>query len=285
MSPPRVGAGGPDRAWVSWRLLREVVLRLHHGYEAVPRAARRRWWWSIAVGAALVQGLALALVAGARWAERTGALRWEQEVLHWFESLTLVSFNSALWLEGFANGFVLWLVMLYAAGVAAWRRLPLRALSILVGYTLVYAPIATGWLAWDRERPRMIAGGLTDPGGFFRSFPSGHMVQGMFAHGILIYFWIRAARRTSERAAAVLLWLTLAAVVVVARLRIGSHWPTDVMAGAVLGTAWLAAVIVALRSALPWSAEPLPAEPRDRATPGAPAASKPGEPDPPVRTG
>ena len=36
---------------------------------------------------------------------------------------------------------------------------------------------------------------------------------------------------------------------VVARLRLGAHWPTDIAAAALLGTAWVAVLILALRRA------------------------------------
>lgn len=234
----RAGTG-----WRSWRLLRDTIGRLHRGYEAVPRAARRRWWRAMAVGAALLQLLALGLVLATRRLESAGALGWEAGVVRWFARSAPFSFNTAMWLEGIANGFVLWAVMLLGGAVAARRGRPFLALSFLVGYSAAYLPILTGWLAWERERPHLIAGGIADPGGIFHSFPSGHMVQATFAYGLLLWLWRRASGSATERAAIVLLFLLLALVVGAGRVRVGAHWPTDVAAGFVLGVAWLAVVV------------------------------------------
>jgi undecaprenyl-diphosphatase len=45
----------------------------------------------------------------------------------------------------------------------------------------------------------------------------------------------------------VLLVLALASVVGLARLRLGAHWPSDVLAGFVLGAVWAVVLTVALR--------------------------------------
>jgi membrane-associated phospholipid phosphatase len=43
--------------------------------------------------------------------------------------------------------------------------------------------------------------------------------------------------------------LFIVTLVSVARVRLGSHWPCDIVAGAVLGVAWLSVVIIAFRRA------------------------------------
>jgi len=107
--------------------------------------------------------------------------------------------------------------------------------------------VLLGWHTWDRPRPHLIAGGLASPG--FHSFPSGHISQVVVSYGLFVYLWARATRSRSERAVAVLLLLALVAVVGLARLRLGAHWPSDIVAGALIGAAWLASVIAALRAA------------------------------------
>jgi len=53
-----------------------------------------------------------------------------------------------------------------------------------------------------------------------------------------------------EKTVAVALVSVLTALVSLARVRLGSHWPSDIVAGAVLGVMWVGVVIVAYRNAM-----------------------------------
>jgi undecaprenyl-diphosphatase len=89
--------------------------------------------------------------------------------------------------------------------------------------------------AWERTRPfiahpkdaHLFINGSHDP-----SFPSDHATA---AFAIAVSIWLR--HRTAGWLA-----LSLAAIVSVSRVAVGTHYPTDVLGGAVLGT--LAAVVL-----------------------------------------
>ncbi|HEX2081169.1 MAG TPA: phosphatase PAP2 family protein [Longimicrobium sp.] len=234
--------------WVSLRLLRECIRRLNRSYRALPPDVLRRWWGTLAGGLAAVFALTLAMVALGERLEAAGALAWERQVLRAFVDAAPVTFNTAMWMDAAGNGLVLWLGVLTFAALAAWHGYALRALTLLVGFTAAYLPFVAGWLLWERTRPMEVAAGIASPGGL-HSFPSGHVVQAAVAFGILAHLWASAAPRRAE---AVLAWTIASAgvaAVVVARLRLGAHWPTDVAGGAILGAAWLAVLVVALRRA------------------------------------
>lgn len=234
--------------WVSVRMLRECIRRLNRGYRAVPPGVLRRWWITLAVGLAAVWVLTIALVVIGQRMEVAGVMDWEGPALRRFVDAAPVTFNTAIWMDAAGNGLVLWLGILTFAALASWQGLALRALTLLVGFTAAYVPFVTGWLLWKRARPLEVAGGIATPGAL-SSFPSGHVVQAVVAFGILAHLW---ASTTRSRAEALLAWLIAAAgvaAVVVARLRLGAHWPTDILAGAILGAAWLAVLVVALRRA------------------------------------
>jgi undecaprenyl-diphosphatase len=135
----------------------------------------------------------------------------------------------------------------FVAGWLAWRRRPIAAVSVLAAYWLERPLYVLGWHLWDRARPTLIAEGLAAPP--LHSFPSGHAALSAAGYGLLAWLWFSRSRSWIERTVVVLLLIALLTVVGVARLRLGSHWPSDVIAGTILGLTWAAVVALALHRA------------------------------------
>lgn len=244
-SPPPPGPTGQE--WAATRLVRRTQGRFAEGWDAVSPAARHRWFGLVAAGFVLMCGLVASLTWAARSLDQAGLLSWERSALRWIEASWPFSFSVAVWIEIPGNSLVLWPLMGFAAGWAAWTCRPLRALSIAAGFVLLKVTILLGWMLWERPRPTVILDGLMAPG--FNAFPSGHSASALFAYGLLASFWMRASNSRSERCFAVLGVLFIAIMISVGRLRVGAHWPTDMLAGVIIGAAWLAVVVVALRLA------------------------------------
>jgi undecaprenyl-diphosphatase len=75
------------------------------------------------------------------------------------------------------------------------------------------------------------------------------MVLTLSVYGLLAFAWCRRSTSLPERTLVVLLTAAWCGAAGFARVRLGSHWPSDVIAGAMLGTAWLIVLILALRQA------------------------------------
>ncbi|MFW6202519.1 MAG: phosphatase PAP2 family protein, partial [Gemmatimonadota bacterium] len=118
-----------------------------------------------------------------------------------------------------------------------------------------------------RARPTIILDGLASPG--FASFPSGHTAKSVALYGLLTWFWIRASGSALERAIALLAFAGIISLVMFGRLRMGVHWPSDIIAGLLLGLVWLSALVLAL-----WRAETASTDPTDR--PRAPHSPRTG---------
>src|SRR5690606_13738625 len=155
------------------------------------------------------------LVWVTRSLEAAGLLVWEGAAVHWIAAEVPISFSTAMWLEGVGNGFVLWGAVLYAATMSARAGGPRQTLAFLFRYTMVYLPVAVGWWLWARPRPQMVLDGLALPGGVFHAFPSGHMVQSVFALGLLLWLWLRATWQWTERVAGATLYLLLVCVIAI----------------------------------------------------------------------
>jgi len=156
-----------------------------------------------------------------------------------------MGFSSAVWLQTLGTDFTLGFIVLVTAAVAVWKDRPLLAMSIPLAMILMDAVVRIGWFAFARHRPDIIAQGLAAPG--FHSFPSGHTSKTVAVYGLLAAQWIAASRSPIERILVVVLTLLITLVVPYGRLRMGVHWPTDIMGGYLLGGIWLAFLLAANR--------------------------------------
>ena len=247
-SEPRSSA--PANGASTW-LVAAIALALWQRFRsesrAVAPAAWRAWRRALGIGLALTLIFAAALVALAQWMQGRGLQAWDLATLRWVAANGPLSFANAITWQ--APGDLLFQPIFVVAFVAfaVWRSRPLIAATMASAYALAFALIWTGWGLWNRSRPDVIAGGIAAPG--LHSFPSGHAVLTVSIYGLVAYLWARASRSWLERILAVVLCAVWAALVGTARLALGSHWPSDVIGGSIMGLAWLAVVIVALRSA------------------------------------
>ncbi len=215
--------------------------------EHATEAPRKRFFWTITWGWAIVSAVMLGLCWWARRLDGAGRLAWEAAMLQRIGRSEEMSFSTALWAESPGNSVFMIPVILAVALLCVWLRRPLRAMAVLMSFFIVDLVVLLGWMVWNRDRPVAIEGGIASPG--FHSFPSGHVAQMVAAYGLFTWFWVRASRSWIERVIAISLHLAVTTVVAFSRLRLGAHWPTDIIAGAIVGALWLAVVIIALRRA------------------------------------
>jgi membrane-associated phospholipid phosphatase len=139
-----------------------------------------------------------------------------------------------------------------AVAIFAWRRRWLEA-----GFVAV-ATIGSGALGTilkivvGRARPVLATGNgtlwqLVDR----YSFPSGHAVFYTAFFGALAFLlWKRFNGRA--RWAGIIICLALIVLVGPSRVFLGAHWPSDVLAGYLVGGVWLSAVIVCYQWRYGW---------------------------------
>jgi membrane-associated phospholipid phosphatase len=155
-----------------------------------------------------------------------------------------------------------------AAWLAWWQRLPRLAAFVVVttaGSTLLNALVK---LAVDRARPV-----LDDPVAHAAgmSFPSGHAQSAMVAASVLLLVFLPLLRGAWR-------WIAVGAAVVYvlaigfARVTLGVHYVSDVLAGYALGAAWVAAMIAAFNAWRRDRGRPA-ADPAEGLEPGLRAAS------------
>lgn len=235
------------RGWALAHGARETKRRFEEGWGDLPEGAFRRWAAVIVIGWLLGAALAAGLsVAGEHYSGR-GMDAWDRREL--FDVATgekgeTFSFQTAVFFEGLGSSAMLIPLTVLAAVLAARARRPLTALTLAAGYLLHDPLVWIGWTVWDRARPDLVAGGIASPP--LHSYPSGHAVQMLAVYGLLAWLWARRSGSVVEKALAALLVAVLTLLVSYARVRLGTHWPSDIGAGLVLGLFWLAVCVVAL---------------------------------------
>jgi undecaprenyl-diphosphatase len=130
-------------------------------------------------------------------------------------------------------------VVLMIAGVAglflALTRHKYSALLLLAstaGGILLDGLLKFGF---DRPRPHIIHWGTT---AVSSSFPSGHAMSSAIVYGTVAYLAARLQKKMYARVLTMLAALVFIVAICASRLYLGVHYPTDVLAGVIIGLAW-----------------------------------------------
>jgi membrane-associated phospholipid phosphatase len=248
MTKARLNPSGHAASSSTWVLSRGVMQTWHRfraDWSDLPVGSFKRWAWTIMFGMLLCLGLMTGLALAGRQLLSRGMAKWDERILLSIEH-SPISIQSAILLESPGNFLYLIPVTVLSVVLAVRTQRPILAMTFAAAYLLARPLFLLGFALWDRPRPRLILGGLAAPP--FDSFPSGHVVQAIAIYGLLAYLWASRSSSIFERimiATFVILWI---ATVAVARIRLGAHWPSDVIAGAVVGVTWLTVLITAMRS-------------------------------------
>nr|WP_240782187.1 phosphatase PAP2 family protein [Qipengyuania sediminis] len=178
--------------------------------------------------------VALVLSENAGWLDEPGLLAARRGEAHDFAGTALLL---EIVRDITAMGGV-FLRNLFALGaVVALLFLSLRREAVLFAMT-----IAGGWIAntalkglIGRERPQIVPH-LMEAGG--ESFPSGHSFNAAVVYVAMALAFAALSRRQPVRYMLILSAMALAAMIAWSRVLLGVHYPSDVIAGWLGGTAW-----------------------------------------------
>lgn len=190
------------------------------------------------------------LVGALAWAGPLVAnalLEWDRALLIAVRDRSPLAFRDGIMLESPGNLLVTLPLLLLGIGVALWRGRLLFAIALPLGYALARLLVWEGWWIWARARPTLVADGVASSSE--HSFPSGHVLLAVYVYGFPTWPWIETSANRAERVVACLVPLAVASGVGCSRLLLGAHRPSDVVAGFLFGTAYLALVVAVLRYA------------------------------------
>lgn len=230
--------------WVTVRTVKQGWFKFWHDSRRVPRKVWQRWAGSLALGLGLCAVATFAITIAAKGYTNQGLQAWDEQLLPILADQLPLSFSRAITWESPGNLLGMLPVVVVFMGIMAARSQPLLVATMIAAYGLQFALVWIGWGYWNRNRPDLIADGVAASG--LHSFPSGHIVVVITVYGLLTYLWCRASPSQMERAIIVLTMTLWIGLITSSRLVLGAHWPSDIIAGIVIGVMWLAVVIVAV---------------------------------------
>ena len=245
--------------------LREVVRRLGAGSWSGGRAvllALLGWLWRrfrsfyAVAGVLLTGGLLLSLLGLWALAGLTDGVmegettRFDEGVLLWMNARATPWLDRvALEVTALGDGVVVAAISV-VAGTLLWllgQRAHAALLAAAVGGAWVIYPVLK--LVFDRPRPQLFE--WRAHYAVSSSYPSGHATMSMVLLVVLAYIVHRLSSRRRTSVTAMLLAGAAVVLIGLSRLYLGVHYPSDVIAGYVVGFAWAvfcALAVEALRS-------------------------------------
>ncbi len=195
----------------------------------------------VAVGIflAVVMAVFLAWLGTAVVQGRTGPFdMWGRSAVHQMTSPLLTTLMRAASRYG-APRYLTPLMLLLGVGfiVRGWPRGGVLVLVTLVGAGVLDRVLKA---AFDRVRPTPFFEDYPLPGS--PSFPSGHALFATCVFGGLAVIATSRLRRRTTRFAVWVVATLMIALIGISRVYLGVHYPTDVLAGYLVGGVWVAAV-------------------------------------------
>lgn len=186
----------------------------------------------------------LLLLVEDKWAPLASADFAARDQLHQY-ALAHPAFVAVMRTASDAGSALSWQIVTGAVVVwLLWRRLWRLAIFTVVtpaGSSLLNTGVK---LAVHRTRPVVSQPFVHEPGA---SFPSGHAQAAIVGFGVLLLLFLPALGRVWRRVA-----VTVAVLMVLligfSRVALAAHYVSDVVAGFVLGAAWLAAMTAIFRA-------------------------------------
>lgn len=204
------------------------------------------------LGVFLVSGIVIAAIATWAFGEvaeivtagKTQA--FDEAVLRWMGAHHSHLLDGAMVeITALGTGTVVLMIVAISALFLALTRHRYSALLLLVataggiGLNLVLK------LRFDRPRPHVITWGTN---AVSSSFPSGHAMSATIVYSTVAYLAARLYKRMWPRVVTMFIAAIVILAISISRLYLGVHYPSDVLAGAIIGLAWAAFCMATLEA-------------------------------------
>jgi undecaprenyl-diphosphatase len=193
-------------------------------------------------GIFLLAGAMIALLGTYTFAELAGHVRsgatqaFDDKVLHWMATHRSPTLNSVMLEITFLGTATVVMMVVGVSAMFLWltkhRYSALLLLISTTGGILLNGLLKVGFL---RPRPRIIEWTTS---AVSWSFPSGHAMSAAVVYGTVAYLAARLQKRRLHRVLTLLVAALVILAIAISRLYLGVHYPSDVIAGIIIGVAW-----------------------------------------------
>ena len=158
--------------------------------------------------------------------------------LHRAPLLTIIMKSISMF--GFEIPIILGVIIFIAAFIRKYRKE-----AFIFAFIVGMAPVINEILKRIIQRPRPFFYPLVSAGSY--SFPSNHAAISFVFYAVLTYLIYRFTRSVRLAAISALFSFSLILMVGISRIYLGVHYPTDVLAGWLVGLCWLSGVFLVNR--------------------------------------
>ena len=205
-----------------------------------------------AVGIFITAGALLALAGTWAFAAlavhvRSGATQaFDNAILRWVGTHQVPWIHVAmLQVTALGTGVVVMMVVAVAA-LFLWLTRHRHSAALLLVTTVVGILINSMLKdVFHRDRPSVFSSGVEV---FSSSFPSGHSMSAAIVYGTVAYLAARLQQRRWSRIMTAVIALLLILLIASSRIYLGVHYPSDTLAGMVIGFAWAAFCMATLEA-------------------------------------
>ena len=204
-------------------------------------------------GIFLLAGASVAIVCTWTFAELADRVRAggtqgvDDAIMRWIAQHQYPNLQTAmLEITSLGTGTVVTMIVL-VAGLFLWLNRHKHSAILLVVATLgglVLDELLK--IGFNRPRPQFFKWGTY---AVSSSFPSGHAMSSVIVYGTVAYLAARLQRNRRSRVLTLILAAIIIAMICISRLYLGVHYPSDVLAGLVIGLAWAAFCMAVLEAA------------------------------------
>ena len=200
----------------------------------------------VTVGAVLALAGTWAFAALAMHVRRGATQRFDDAILHWVAAHQVPWLHVAmLQVTELGTGVVVMMVVAIAA-LFLWLTKHKHSASLLLVTTAVGILINSMLKdVFHRTRPSIFPTGVEV---FSSSFPSGHSMSAAIVYGTVAYLAARLQQHHWSRIVTALVAFALILLIAASRIYLGVHYPSDTLAGMVIGFAWAAFCMATLEA-------------------------------------